>query len=541
MDQNTFSVIFNSESSSQAVLSTNSSDTNANLTYADLKTQILNFISQAKALLGDTYSPGIALSSMLNNGVPCLIAFLGTALMRSIAAPLNSQMKQSEIEFYLEDTKTKVLIVHQSLANSNHEGIKAADKLSIPVWTISWDQHSGVVLLPYNSETVPTKHHFVAEGSYSENSFSDVQPSDIALVLHTSGTTGRPKAVPLTHANIAKSMRNIAKSYELTPSDRTFVVMPLFHVHGLIGSVMSSLYAGASIVLPLKYSATIFWNEFIKSESNWYSAVPTIHQIQLQKDVPENLPKIRFIRSCSASLAPSILEAMENKFKAPVLEAYAMTEASHQMCSNPLPPKAHKPASVGIPQGIELKILDDAGHVVHLGEVCIRGDNVTHGYLNNPSANESSFTKIYSEDGNQVPEEANSLFPGKLWFRTGDQGYLDEDGYLFLTGRIKELINRGGEKISPLEIDALLLKCPGVSDAVCFAVEHEIYGQEVAAAVIADEGSGLTADDVKKFVGTHVAAFKVPKTVYITEFFPRTATGKIQRRVVAEYFSNLKQ
>ncbi|KAJ2480569.1 Peroxisomal-coenzyme A synthetase, partial [Coemansia sp. RSA 2052] len=339
------------------------------------------------------------------------------------------------------------------------------------------------------------------------------KPDDLALLLHTSGTTGRPKAVPLTHANIARSMLNIASTYELKKDDRSFVVMPLFHVHGLIGAALSSLYAGGSVVVPARFSATHFWPEFIASGSNWYSAVPTIHQILLRHDVPAELPNIRFIRSCSSALAPTVLAELEAALKAPVLEAYAMTEAAHQMCSNPLPPAQHKPGSVGIPQGVELAILDDDDNMTHLGEVCVRGPNVTSGYLNNAEANAKSFTKE------------------TRWFRTGDQGYVDKDGFVILTGRIKELINRGGEKISPLELDAVLAKCPGVAEAVSFAVTDEIYGQEVNAAVVPKQGADVTEEQVRTFMEGAVAKFKVPKRVFIADELPRTATGKIQRRV----------
>ncbi|OMH81987.1 putative peroxisomal-coenzyme A synthetase [Zancudomyces culisetae] len=207
------------------------------------------------------------------------------------------------------------------------------------------------------------------------------------------------------------------------------------------------------------------------------------------------------------------------------------------MCSNPLPPATHKPGSVGIPQGVELAILNDKGQRVELGEVCVRGENVTSGYLNNPEANRSSFTKIYSSDMAEEVDDTSSQNCGRLWFRTGDQGRVDADGYLFLTGRIKELINRGGEKISPLEVDAVLLQIPEVSEAVCFAVDDEMYGQEVNAAVVLKEGQVLTEADIQDYVSRYLAKFKVPKRVFITKHFPKTATGKIQRRVVSDYFT----
>ncbi|KAJ1812332.1 hypothetical protein LPJ75_003701 [Coemansia sp. RSA 2598] len=498
-----------------AILTTESSDPKlVTLAYADIKGQSERFRRQAAMLYGTDIPAGTVISSLLPNGLTCLLVFLATTLQRWVAAPLNPAMKQGEVEFYLEDAASRVLIVPEGTGEDS-EGVKAARKLNVAVWTVGWEEGNGLRLAVLGG---PGESAEPAALRGKEEAPSP-QPDDTALLLHTSGTTGRPKAVPLTHANIARSMLNIANTYKLTKADRSFIVMPLFHVHGLIGATLSTLFAGGSVVVPPRFSASHFWPEFQQSASNWYSAVPTIHQILLRHEVPSPVPKIRFIRSCSSALAPTVLADLEAKLGAPVLEAYAMTEAAHQMCSNPLPPAQHKPGSVGIPQGVELAILDDDDNETHLGEVCIRGPNVTPGYLNNPEANAKSFTQ------------------GSHWFRTGDQGYVDSDGYLVLTGRIKELINRGGEKISPLELDAVLLKCPGVAEAVSFAVTDEMYGQEVNAAVVPKTGASVTEEQVKKFMEDAVAKFKVPKRVFIAEELPRTATGKIQRRVVAEHFA----
>jgi acyl-CoA synthetase (AMP-forming)/AMP-acid ligase II len=316
-------------------------------------------------------------------------------------------------------------------------------------------------------------------------------------------------------------MRNIVYTYELNPSDRTLLVMPLFHVHGLICGLLSTFLSGGVAVIPRKFSASHFWKDFEENGCNWYTAVPTIHQILLRHP-PKQVPAIRFIRSCSSSLAPATLHALEQHFKAPVLEAYAMTEASHQMTSNPLPHRGpHKAGSVGLGQGVEIAILDEAGNPTQLGEVCIRGKNVTKGYLNNPKATAESFTK----DG---------------FFRTGDQGKKDKDGYLILTGRIKELINRGGEKISPIELDSVMLSHPKVAEAVSFAVPDEMYGQEVHAAIVLKHGikddEKAIERELKAYCATKVAKFKVPKRFYVTDIMPKTATGKIQRRKVCEVF-----
>ena len=239
--------------------------------------------------------------------------------------------------------------------------------------------------------------------------------------------------------------------------------MPLFHVHGLLAGFLAPLSSGGSVIVPIKFSASEFWNNFIAHHANWYTAVPTIHQILLKSPTPSPLPKIRFIRSCSSPLSPKTFYDLEATFKAPVLEAYAMTEAAHQMTSNPLPPAKRMPGTVGLGQGVEIRILDLEGNEMAQGsegEICIRGENVTKGYLHNPSANESSFTK-------------------GGFFRTGDQGKKDEDGYVIITGRIKELINKGGEKISPIELDNILAQHPAISEAVSFALEDEMYGQDV--------------------------------------------------------------
>jgi acyl-CoA synthetase (AMP-forming)/AMP-acid ligase II len=294
-------------------------------------------------------------------------------------------------------------------------------------------------------------------------------------------------------------------------------VMPLFHVHGLVASVMASLFTGGAIVVPERFSAGSFWPHVTAHRATWYSAVPTIHQILLNRADgrrPAGAEHLRFIRSCSSALSADTMHRLEESFGAPVLQAYGMTEASHQMASNPLPPQERKPGSVGIGTGVEISIVDNDG--IHLkvgeaGEVVIKGPNVMSGYENNPDANTRSFTNG--------------------WFRTGDQGVLDVSGYLRLVGRIKELINRGGEKISPIEIDDVLLSNPKIAEAVSFGVEHPTYGEEVAAAVVLREPA--SEGELLAFCKAHLADYKCPKKIYTVDAIPRTATGKIQRAAVA--------
>lgn len=296
------------------------------------------------------------------------------------------------------------------------------------------------------------------------------------------------------------------------------LVMPLFHVHGLLCGLLATLYTGGSMVVPTKFSASEFWTDFVTHKANWYTAVPTIHQILLKGPTPSPKPVIRFIRSCSSPLSPTVFQKLEETYGAPVLEAYAMTEASHQMTSNPLPPAKRKPGSVGFGQGVQVKILNEQGEELAQGkegEICILGENVTKGYLNNPQANASS----YHKDG---------------FFRTGDQGKKDEDGYVIITGRIKELINKGGEKISPIELDNVLTRHEKISEAVSFAIPDEVYGQDIGVAVVLKKGEKLSGSELKSWMAERSAKFKIPKKVYFTEIMPKTATGKIQRRIVAE-------
>jgi acyl-CoA synthetase (AMP-forming)/AMP-acid ligase II len=294
-------------------------------------------------------------------------------------------------------------------------------------------------------------------------------------------------------------------------------------VHGLVASTLATLRTGGTVVVPAKFNPLSFWRTARDVGATWYSAVPTIHQLLLARAEagaarPAGAEKLRFIRSCSAALPPQVMHDLEAAFGAPVLEAYGMTEASHQMASNPLPPSDRKPGSVGPGTGVDISIMDTEGR--HLkrgerGEVVIRGANVIRGYENNPEANATSFS-----DG---------------WFRTGDQGFLDADGYLTLTGRIKELINRGGEKISPREIDEVLLAHPSVSEAVAFGVPHATWGEEVAAAVVVSQP--VSEAELLAYCKEKLADFKRPKQIHVTDTIPRTATGKIQRRVVAQAFA----
>ena len=469
--------------------------------YGDLSSEVERV---AETLVAAGVERGRAVSIVLPNGLDFLVTFLAVARAGAIAAPLNSAYTVDEFRFFMEDAEAQLAI----LPPGAHAGRDAAAGLGVPTVEASLDA-MGRTVIQRDGQTLTGR--------------TDVEgpsPDDVALFLHTSGTTSRPKGVPLTHRNLVASLQNIGDTYALTPDDVALVVMPLFHVHGLIGVALSTLRTGGSIVVPDRFSASRFWEHQRATGATWYSAVPTIHQILLMRADDDQAPdeSFRFIRSCSAALAPTVFHDLESRFGAPVLEAYGMTEASHQMSSNALPPGLRAPGTVGSGTGVDIAIMDDAGALLETGsqgEVVIRGPNVTHGYHNNPTANADSFTNG--------------------WFRTGDQGLLDSVGVLTLTGRLKELINRAGEKISPLEVDAVLLQHPTVAEAVCFGVPDVKYGEAVQAAVVLSRSA--SENEIVEFCSNHLADFKVPDRVYLVESLPRTATGKIQRRHVAAQFA----
>lgn len=420
------------------------------------------------------------------------------------AAPLNMAYRADEFEFYLSDLKAKALIV---ATGSETPAREVAAKLGIAVIEL--------IALPEKGAGTFTLST-AAKIASANDQHGLAQTDDVALILHTSGTTSRPKIVPLTHRNVCASARSISKILNLTQADRGLHVMPLFHIHGLIAGVLAPMAVGSQIFCTPGFNALKFFAWMKECKPTWYTAVPTMHQTILSraannKDIIEANP-LRFLRSSSSSMPTQVITELETVFKAPLIEAYGMTEAAHQMACNPLPPAKRIPGSVGIAAGPEIAIMDTAGNMLPagtIGEVVIRGENVTLGYENNDKANAESFTNG--------------------WFRTGDQGNLTADGYLTLTGRLKEIINRGGEKISPLEVDEVLMDHPAVMQVVTFAMPHPKLGEEVAACVVLREGKELTERELREFAASKLADFKVPKKIIFMAEIPKGATGKLQR------------
>lgn len=473
-----------------------------------------------KSTLGALHKAGIGrgdrVAIVLPNGPEMAAAFV-TIAQGAVTAPLNPAYKLEEFDFYLSDLKARGIVLPEGY---DGPALQAAEK-------------HGLVILRLRAATDDPAGSFtlVAEAAPSTAPLTGsadtglAEAEDIALILHTSGTTSRPKIVPLQQRNIAASARHIRDSLALTPADRCLNMMPLFHIHGLIAAVSSSLAAGASVWCAPGFDAVRFFGWLDTARPSWYSAVPTMHQTILQR-APRNAEIIaraplRFLRSSSASLPAQVMLELAATFNAPVIEAYGMTEAAHQMASNPLPPRAQKPGAVGIAAGPQLRIAHEVeNHLLDggIGEVVISGPNVTPGYEGNPEANAKSFF----------------MADGLRWFRTGDQGSLDDEGYLSLTGRLKEIINRGGEKISPLEVDGVLMDHPAVQQVVTFAVPHDKLGEEVAAAVVLREGMEADEAAIRAFAASRLAAFKVPRRVVILPEIPKGATGKLQRIGLAQ-------
>jgi acyl-CoA synthetase (AMP-forming)/AMP-acid ligase II len=476
------------------------------LNYDGLRTHVKQTVATLNRL-GVGRNDRVAL--VLPNGPEMATAFVAVAA-GATAAPLNPAYRADEFEFYLSDLKAKVLIVERG---SSSPALGVAAKLKIPVVEAvrAATDPAGVF------ELIPVAGG--AAGVPASSGFA--KPDECALVLHTSGTTSRPKIVPLSQSNVCASAGHIRDILSLTSADRGLSIMPLFHIHGLIGSVLSTLCAGGSVFCTPGFNALKFFTWMDECKPTWYTAVPTMHQAILSraannKEVIARYP-LRFIRSSSSSLPPQVLHELEKVFNAPVIESYGMTEASHQMTSNPLPPRPHKPGTVGVAAGPEVGIMGEDGKLLgpgQTGEVVIRGPNVTQGYENNPKANAEGYTNG--------------------WFRTGDQGVLDDEGYLTITGRLKEIINRGGEKISPREVDEVLMDHPAIQQVVTFAMPHAKLGEDVAAVVVLREGQTASEKEIREFAAKRLADFKVPRKILILDEIPKGATGKLQRIGLAQ-------
>jgi acyl-CoA synthetase (AMP-forming)/AMP-acid ligase II len=473
------------------------------MTYAGLRAHVERI---GERLAGFGIGRGDRVAIVLDGGPELAAAFLAIAGCAT-PAPLNPAYRCEEFEYLLGDLGVKALLTS---TGAGEAAPKAATRSGVPILRLSVREGAPAgtfEIEPADRSALPAARRW-----------EPAEPDDVALLLHTSGTTSRPKLVPLTQENLWFGGQNVSSALALTPQDRCLGLMPLFHIHGIVGSVLASVAAGGSVVCPDGFNAFRFFPWLRDQRPTWYTAVPTMHQAILSR-APDNASTntLRLIRSSSSPLPQRVMNDLEKTFEVPVIESYGMTEASHQMTSNPLPPAARKPGTVGLASGPQIGVIDANGDLVpagSLGEICVRGPNVMSGYERNAEANAQAFVNG--------------------WFRTGDQGGLDADGYLTISGRLKEIINRGGEKVSPREIEDVLLDHLAVDQAVVFPVPHERLGEEVAAAVVVRVGASATRKELRVFAGERLAAFKVPRTLLFLDEIPKGPTGKPQRLTMAQ-------
>lgn len=473
---------------------------------ADLENQVARSAESLRAAgLG-----GARIALALADSRGLAVSLLAT-MLAGTAAPLNPAYRIREFCTLLQDLHVEAVAVDR--VGGAHAAI-AARSLGIPVLEIESRQQGDFIFTRCDGQPPARRHGRRRDG---------IPGRDVVLLLHTSGTTARPKIVPLTEQQLCAACHNVSRTLVLSPADRCLNVMPLFHIHGIVAGVLSSLSAGSTIICTPRFDALRFLRWVQQTQPTWFTAVPSIHQsvLALARSHRKLLAEapLRFIRSCSAPLPQSMLKELELTFGVPVIEAYGMTEAAHQVASNPLPPKQRKPGSVGTATGGEIAVMPENSPrlLPHdaVGEIVVRGETVIAGYEGDAEANQAAFC-----DG---------------WFRTGDQGCIDAEGYVWLQGRLKELINRGGEKISPVEIETALLSHPAVASAAAFPISDALMGEEIGAAVVLNAGMPASEKELKDHCSDALADFKVPRSIHFLSTIPCGATGKVQRaRLAAE-------
>jgi acyl-CoA synthetase (AMP-forming)/AMP-acid ligase II len=470
-------------------------------TYAELAVAIDALASTLRRL---GVRPGATVAVCAHNCPELVVALPAVMAVGAAVAPLDPDLLPAQLAAHVEAAGADVVIASRHL-----DAPLSAARLRRPVWTLSWPGGSAMPELDA-SATLPA---------------SAVRHDDgAALVLLTSGTTGHPKVVALTHANLCASVANVVGVYDLTEDDATLAVMPLFHGHGLVATLLAPLASGGATWMPARgrFSAHDFWAELRAIDASWVTVVPAMLQILLERDAPAQTPRLRFARTCSAPLAPETFHGFQARFAIPVIPAYGLTEATHHVATNPLPDVgAVDPASVGFPTNVQLRIVGPDGSVLpagSTGELWLHGPTVIGGYRDNPVADREAF----SPHG---------------WFRTGDLARVDAQGRVFLRGRLKELIDRGGEKVFPEDVDAVLLAMPDVADALCFGVPDPVLGEEVEAAVVAGPGRRVEPAEVLAFCAARLRRAERPKRVHVVDHLPRTAKGGADRRALAALFS----
>lgn len=470
--------------------------TGEEMTYAELADEVKE---RGEVFLTRGLAKGEKLLLLMSNSRSFILNYFGCGYCGGTVIPVNTSLREAELTYLIEDSQSKYIAASREFLEN------------IP--------------LKYRKKMVELEDgtflFILKEDVCAQTDFPQVQPEDFAMILYTSGTTGHPKGVLLTYANLLAEANQIREGHGLCADDVVLCVLPWFHINGLVITLITSIYTGSRIVVTKKFSVSRFWGLVEQYRVTWFSGVPTMYSHLLSKGRPEHLDirSLRFARSASSSLPVAVLEAFEREYGVPIIESYGITEGCSQITTNPMPPAVRKAGSVGLPVGNRIKVVNPDGiklPPMQEGEVLIQGDNVTCGYFRKPEETEKAFT-----DG---------------WFHTGDMGYLDADGYLFLTGRIKELINRAGEKFSPREVDEVLYQLPQVELAAAVGVPDTVYGEETAAFIKLKEGQMLTEEEVREYCREHLAYYKVPKYVRFVDELPQGGNGKIQRLKLLERY-----
>lgn len=479
--------------------------------YVEAK-QISRVIARHGAKKGD------CTAIFMENGIGYAAAFFGVTFGGQTAVPVNFSYKAKEFRYVLEDAKVKFILTTRQI-------LKEKEAIFREICSYQTEDLGSreLVLLILDAKVDGTEE----TGKRYQEETNVLQGEDLALILYTSGTTGNPKGVMLTHKNLLAEAQNVKTAHNLKEEDIVLSVLPLFHINGLVITLITPLVTGMEIIMPPKFSASNFWKWVDRYKVTWLNAVPTIYSILLTHDVDKTLDtsSLRFARSASSSLPLAVLKEFENRYQIPMIESFGISEGGSQITSNPLPPQKRKPGSVGLAYGNEVAIFDEKDQVLsarETGEIVVRGDNIAKGYLNKEKETKEAF-----RDG---------------WFHTGDMGYLDEEGYLYINGRKKELINRAGEKFSPKEIDEVLYQLPQVELAAAVGVPNPLYNEEVVAYLKLRDGQSLTEEEVKRHCKEKLADFKMPKEIFFTNDFPKGPSGKIQRlKFIERYLENHNQ
>jgi len=472
-----------------------SPESGSTVSYASARNKI---VAIANHLRGKDLPPGSKIAVAANNGIGSCLTILGIIYAGHIALPLNLVAGAKIIAYTINHSETALIFT--------------ADECKPLISEALYDCENEIDIISLDPEFGPLWTEEIPEEPFEP--LTNIATEEVAVIMYTSGTTGNPKGVMLSHSNLLAAGRYISSGHDVEHKDVALCVLPIYHINGLCVTVMGTLASASTLVIPHRFSVSAFWRLIETHRCSWFSAVPTQYSYILHnKDMPGTISCLRFARSASAPLSPEIHRKFEERFKVPIIETMGLTETGSQISTNPLPPQTRKIGSPGKAYGNKLMIGNNVGDEMErgiTGEILVKGDNVMKGYFKQPD-----------ETANTINENG--------WLKTGDLGYMDEDGYIFVTGRIKELIIKGGENIAPREIDEALLDHESVLEAAAFAVPCDNYGERVEACVIPREGIKLNLKSIEEHCIKNIGKFKSPDKIHVMKDLPKGPSGKIQR------------